>query len=93
MPSRVYGIMAAGRPIIAAVDPDSETAAAVRAADSGLIAAPDAAEQVADAIRTMASGTVDLAAMGARARTYVEHEGSRVAALERYRELLADVRG
>jgi glycosyltransferase involved in cell wall biosynthesis len=92
VPSRVYGIMAAGRPIIAAVDPGSETAAAVRAADSGLITDPDAAEQVADAIRTMASGAVDLAAMGARARAYVEHEGSRAAALARYRELLADVR-
>src|SRR4051794_17891917 len=52
VPSRVYGIMAAGRPIIAAVDPGSETAAAVRAADSGLITDPDAAEQVAQAIRT-----------------------------------------
>src|SRR5206468_6799360 len=75
VPSRIYGIMAAGRPIIAAVDPDSETAAAVRAADAGLIAAPDRAQQVAEAIRAMASGSVDLAAMGARARVYVEHEG------------------
>ena len=41
VPSRLYGIMAAGRPVIVAADPDSETAQVVSREECGLVVPPD----------------------------------------------------
>jgi glycosyltransferase involved in cell wall biosynthesis len=40
VPSKLYGILAAGRPYVAAVDQDSEVAAITREHESGLLVAP-----------------------------------------------------
>jgi glycosyltransferase involved in cell wall biosynthesis len=40
VPSKLYGILAAGRPYVAAVEEDSEVAAITRAHDCGLVVAP-----------------------------------------------------
>jgi lipopolysaccharide/colanic/teichoic acid biosynthesis glycosyltransferase/glycosyltransferase involved in cell wall biosynthesis len=40
VPSKLYGILAAGRPYVAAVEPASEVAAITRKYDSGILAAP-----------------------------------------------------
>jgi colanic acid biosynthesis glycosyl transferase WcaI len=90
VPSRVYGILAAGRPILAAVDRDSETAALVEEAGCGVVVPPARPDLVAAAIRSLAAGEHDLAEMGRRARAYVEANGSRAQAVERYRRLLLD---
>jgi glycosyltransferase involved in cell wall biosynthesis len=90
VPSRVYGILAAGRPILAAVDRDSETAQLVVDAGCGIVVPPARPDLVAQAIRALAAGEHDLAEMGRRARAYVEQNGSRAHAVERYRRLLLD---
>ena len=90
VPSRVYGILAAGRPILAAVDRDSETAQLVVEAGCGIVVPPARPDLVAQAIRALAAGEHDLAEMGRRARAYVEENGSRARAVERYRRLLLD---
>jgi colanic acid biosynthesis glycosyl transferase WcaI len=91
VPSRVYGILAAGRPILAAVDEESETSELVRSVGCGLVVPPDRPDLVARAIREFASGTHDLLEMGRRGREYVESEASRQLSIGRYREVLADV--
>jgi glycosyltransferase involved in cell wall biosynthesis len=88
VPSRVYGILAAGRPILAAVDRDSETAALVEEAGCGIVVPPARPDLVAQAIRSLAAGEHDLAEMGRAARAYVEANGSLAQAVERYRRLL-----
>jgi colanic acid biosynthesis glycosyl transferase WcaI len=90
VPSRVYGILAAGRPILAAVDADSETAALVQETGCGIVVAPDDLEALVAAIRALAAGEHDLAAMGARGRAYAEREGGLDVAVGRYREVLAE---
>jgi glycosyltransferase involved in cell wall biosynthesis len=90
VPSRVYGILAVGRPILAAVDAQSETAALVRSVDCGIVVPPDDPERVAHAIRELEAGVHDLDAMGRRGREYVESQASRTVSIERYRRLLAD---
>ena len=50
MPSKVYGILAAGRPYIAATDPSAEPAAIAREGGCGLLAAPGDPAALADAI-------------------------------------------
>jgi colanic acid biosynthesis glycosyl transferase WcaI len=91
VPSRLYGILAVGRPVIAAVDAESETAQIVESAECGVHVPPASPERLADAIRDCHAGRVDLERLGANGRDYVEREGDRAVALARYRELLREV--
>jgi glycosyltransferase involved in cell wall biosynthesis len=50
VPSKLYGILAAGRPYIAAVEDTCEVAALTRAHDCGLVVDPGDARQLADAV-------------------------------------------
>ena len=92
VPSRLYGVLAAGRPVIAAAEDESETAALVRTVGCGVVVPPGDAEELAAAISAAHRGDYDLEAMGRRGRDYVVREASREAALSRYRALLAEVR-
>lgn len=91
VPSRLYGILAAGRPVLAAADDESETAAVVRAVGCGLVVPPSRPELVAAAIRDAYDGRHDLEAMGRRGREYVVAEADRSVAIERYRRLLREL--
>jgi glycosyltransferase involved in cell wall biosynthesis len=50
VPSKVYGILAAGRPYVAAVEADCEVAAMARDLDCGLVADPENAKDLAEKI-------------------------------------------
>lgn len=91
VPSRLYGILAAGRPVLAAVDPDSETAAVVRSVGCGIVVPANRPELIAAEIRAAYDGAHDLDAMGRLGRAYVETEADRSIAIDRYRSLLLDV--
>jgi colanic acid biosynthesis glycosyl transferase WcaI len=91
VPSRLYGILAAGRPVLAAADEESETARLVREVGAGVVVPPGRPELVADAIREAYERKLPLAEMGARGRAYVEADADRLIAFDRYRRLLADV--
>jgi colanic acid biosynthesis glycosyl transferase WcaI len=91
VPSRLYGVLAAGRPVIAAADAESETAQVVERAGCGVVVPPGSPDQLAAAIRRAHAGELDLAAMGARGREYVVREADRSVAVARYRDLLAEV--
>ena len=91
VPSRLYGILAAGRPVIAAADPESETVQVVREIGCGIVIPPGRPELLARTIRDAHDGAYDLDAMGARGREWVEREADRSVALRRYRELLTEV--
>jgi colanic acid biosynthesis glycosyl transferase WcaI len=92
VPSRLYGILAAGRPVLAAVETDSEPGILVREAGCGIVVPPNRPDLIAQAIREFVSGEHDLAAMGRNGREYVEAHGSRESAVARYRQLLDGVR-
>jgi glycosyltransferase involved in cell wall biosynthesis len=91
VPSRLYGILAAGRPVIVAADEDSETANVVRAAGCGIVIPPSRPELLAEAIRAMHDGAYDLEAMGANGRAYVQAQADRTIAVARYRALLHEL--
>jgi glycosyltransferase involved in cell wall biosynthesis len=91
VPSRLYGILAAGRPVLVSADPDSETAQLVEDVGCGIVVPPGAPVAVAAAIRSFAAGEHDLAAMGRRGREYVEEKAGRDAAFARYRALLREL--
>jgi colanic acid biosynthesis glycosyl transferase WcaI len=50
VPSKLYGVLASGKPYIAAVDSDSEVAAITKACDCGLLAEPGNAKDLAEKI-------------------------------------------
>jgi colanic acid biosynthesis glycosyl transferase WcaI len=88
VPSRLYGILAVGRPVIAATDPESETAHVVESVGCGIVVPPGRPDLLARAIRDAHDGVHDLEAMGARGREWVEREADRSVAVRRYRDLL-----
>ena len=91
VPSRLYGVLSAGRPVIAAADEDSETARLVSEVGCGLVIGPGRPELLARTIRAARDGAYDLEAMGRRGRDYVEREADRSVAMERYRKLVAEL--
>jgi colanic acid biosynthesis glycosyl transferase WcaI len=91
VPSRLYGILAAARPVIAAADAESETARVVSAAGCGVVVPPSRPELVAAAIRNAHDGRYDLAEMGRRGREFAVAEGDRAVALTRYRGVLREL--
>jgi putative colanic acid biosynthesis glycosyltransferase WcaI len=93
VPSRLYGIMAVGRPVIVAAEPSSETAQLVERVGCGVVLPPGRPELVAEEIRRAHDGLLDLEEMGRRGREYVTTEADRRVAVRRYRDLLLDVSG
>jgi putative colanic acid biosynthesis glycosyltransferase WcaI len=90
VPSRLYGILAVGRPVIVAADADSETARVVESVGCGVVVPPGRPELLAEQLRAAHDGELDLEAMGARGREWVVREADRRVAVGRYRELLHD---
>ncbi len=68
VPSKVYGILAAGRPFVAALDPSAEPAAIVRQYGCGLLAPPGDPDALADAVMAMYDDPAATRLMGQRAR-------------------------
>ncbi len=91
VPSRAYGIMATGRPMLVSADADSETVRITRDHGCGVVVLPGRPELVAGAIRDAHEGRFDLEAMGVRGRAYVEGQAGRAVAMGRYREVLAEL--
>jgi glycosyltransferase involved in cell wall biosynthesis len=91
VPSRVYGVLAAGRPLLVSADADSETAQLVKRETCGVVVPPGRPELVAAAIRQAYAGELPLEEMGARGRSYVEREADRRVAFRRYRAVLDEL--
>jgi colanic acid biosynthesis glycosyl transferase WcaI len=92
VPSKVYGILAAGRPYIAALDPTSEPAAIVRDYGCGLLARPGDADALAAAIAAMYDDPSATRLMGQRARA-AALQFDRRAAVAQYYELFTRIAG
>jgi glycosyltransferase involved in cell wall biosynthesis len=93
VPSRLYGVLAVGRPVLVGADEDSETARLVRSVGCGVVVPPGRPDLLAAAIRELHGGSFDLEALGRRGREYAETEADRSVAVERYRELLRELVG
>lgn len=88
VPSKTYSIMAAGRPIVAAVDAGTEVTRLVDGARSGLVVPPDETESFIAAIDRLVSDRDVRCDMGQRARAFVESQASPRAVAERYANLV-----
>jgi colanic acid biosynthesis glycosyl transferase WcaI len=68
VPSKLYGVLAAGRPYIAAVDPSCEAARLANEHDCGLPVTPGDAEALTDAVLALSVDEARVRRMGANAR-------------------------
>jgi glycosyltransferase involved in cell wall biosynthesis len=91
VPSKFYGIAAAGKPIIAITTKDGEIAQLVRDYNCGVVVEPGDAETLATAIVQLSLNAELLKAMGGRARTMLEAQFTREQAFERWRCIIDDV--
>lgn len=72
VPSKVYPVLAAGRPYIAAVESDTEVASLTRRQECGVIVTPGDPVAMADAVLALAADPSGRQRMGARARAAAE---------------------
>jgi colanic acid biosynthesis glycosyl transferase WcaI len=91
VPSRLYGILAVGRPVLVSADADSETVRLVEGVGCGVVVPPGRPELVAGVIRDAVEGQLSLEGMGERGRAWVEREADQEVAFDRYRGLVSEL--
>jgi colanic acid biosynthesis glycosyl transferase WcaI len=91
IPSKVYRIMASGRPLIAVTDPQSDLATLVRDAGCGAIVEPGNARGLAEVVRRAASERSKWDEMGLRGREHVSAHYSREVVSAQYDALIRAV--
>jgi colanic acid biosynthesis glycosyl transferase WcaI len=88
VPSKFYGVAAAGRPMIAITTKDGEIARLVEQYACGLVIEPGNAHALAEALMRLSTDTERVAAMGKNARAMLEACFTRRQAFDRWRRLL-----
>jgi glycosyltransferase involved in cell wall biosynthesis len=92
VPSKLYSILAAGRPYVAAVETDSEVAMATDKYRCGLVVEPGNAQQIADGILTLYHDVSQRRQLGANARN-AAFEFDRPIQIRRYFDLFCELTG
>lgn len=93
VPSKLYSILAASRPLVASVDPGTEVARVVEAADAGTAVPPDDADALVEALLPLLDDPERGEALGANGRRFVETWPSPADIAHRYEELFTELRG
>jgi colanic acid biosynthesis glycosyl transferase WcaI len=91
VPSKLYSILAAARPVLASVDDDTEVVRVVRSIDAGITVEPEDPAAFTAAVESLVAA--DRAGMGKRARAFVEEWVSPAGVAAAYVELFDDLRG
>ena len=93
VPSKVLGYLAAARPVVAAVDPDCETARVLRDAQAGVVVPPTDPRALAEAIVALRSDRDGARRMGEAGRRYLEERLAKERVLGLHEALLREVAG
>jgi colanic acid biosynthesis glycosyl transferase WcaI len=89
VPSKLYSVLAAGRPVLAVASEESDVVRIVREARCGLAADPDDPASVAEALRKLRDEPGELISMGQRAREAAKNY-ARVNELKRFLEVIEE---
>jgi colanic acid biosynthesis glycosyl transferase WcaI len=93
VPSKFYGIAAAGRATVSITDPDGEIARLVAQHQCGAVVRPGDADGLADVLDSMISNRALGAEWGRNGRTMIETHFSRKLAIDKWRDLIASLDG
>jgi colanic acid biosynthesis glycosyl transferase WcaI len=88
VPSKTYSILAAGRPVLAAIDPGTEVPRMLAQSGGGVSVPPDDLEAFCEALRGLLDDPAGAAAMGAAGRVWVEGAASPAAVGLAYERLV-----
>jgi colanic acid biosynthesis glycosyl transferase WcaI len=88
VPSKTYSILAAGRPVLAAIDPGTEVPRMLSASGGGVAVPPDDAAAFHDGLAGLLADPTGAAAMGAAGRDWVEGAASPAAVARSYEHLI-----
>ena len=88
VPSKLYGTLAAARPVVWVGSEQSEVAKVLREERCGIVVEPGDAERFADVLRMLADDPAMREKMGSRARASLEERWGAAHALESWRRLI-----
>jgi colanic acid biosynthesis glycosyl transferase WcaI len=91
MPSKLYGVLASGTPLVAVATDRCELAELIRQHAIGVVAQPGDPEALAGILRNLADHRTDLLGMGGRARQLAIAEYDRKQVTGRFNDLLVEV--
>lgn len=92
VPSKTYSILAAARPVVAAIDPGTEVTRILALAGAGVAVPPDSPDEFIEALRAMVSDPQGAVAMGRSGRQWVETHVSPAAVANSYLSLVDSLR-
>src|SRR4029077_1162553 len=92
VPSKMYGILAAGRPIVAVAPAESDAASLTTRIGCGVVADPDSAEDVATEILALSAETSRVLEMGEGARG-AANDYNRISELHKFLGVVEEARG
>ena len=84
VPSKSYSILAAGRPMLAAIDPGTEIPNMLQQCGAGVAVEPDNSSAFIEALSQLVSGREQLREMGSRGRAWVETHASPASVAAQY---------
>jgi colanic acid biosynthesis glycosyl transferase WcaI len=93
VPSKTYSILAAGRPILASIDLDTEVPRILERSGAGVTVPPDDSVAFVEGLRQLLADPDGLERMGRQGREFVESGVSPRAVAERYMDLIRRVIG
>jgi len=91
VPSKTYSILAAARPVVAAIDPGTEVTRILDQSGAGVSVAPDNEEVFTVALQNMVTNIEDAREQGRKGRQWVETHVSPAAVAHSYLALIADI--
>ena len=91
VPSKTYSVLAAGRPLVASIDEDSEVARVVVEAGAGLAVPPDDVEALVEAVEVLVADPERRIRMGEAGRRWAEAWRSPDQVAVTYAELVAEL--
>jgi colanic acid biosynthesis glycosyl transferase WcaI len=91
VPSKFYGIAAAGRAILAIIARDGEFAQLIEEYQCGLVIEPGQTAELAEVILALSEDAVQCSKMGKQSRIMLEADFTRQKAFERWREVLDQI--
>ncbi|MDH4143760.1 MAG: glycosyltransferase family 4 protein [Acidimicrobiia bacterium] len=91
VPSKLYSILASGRPVLASVDAGTEVARTVERAGAGLAVGPEDSDAFVAALTDLVTSRARLDALGRSGRRFVEGWASPAAVGAAYADLFAEL--
>jgi colanic acid biosynthesis glycosyl transferase WcaI len=88
LPSKIFSIMASGRPILVSVDAESESWKLLKQADAGMWVAPEDAAELAEAIISLKNDSALCERLGYNGRNWVEQHHSPEYAADQFEHFL-----